>query len=316
MGKKFVGQEYMAATNGKGLHQQSKGNRVLSRLTMIGSVFITVVSVFIVAFCLFFQMCPVNGTSMMTTLNATGEKNKEDKVLTCSLGKPKNGDIVVMKLYAHDVAEYADLAAAAKGDQTALNKLHITQQAAINTLLNDRFSEYDGNGYYELIIKRLIGQPGDCISMRCIDDEYFIYLNGEKLNETYLDPMVASHDKETLNFKRLWRVLHKTPDAYDIRNWPNYTKYLAANQDSVVDGIGIASDYMLIIPDGYYFVVGDNRGSNSHYPESWDSIRFGPLPITNYCSSCVDILDHNTTMPKYLWQQFVYYVCFGWAWQK
>ena len=59
MANKFVGQEYMAATSGKGLHQQSKGHRLFARATITCSTFITIISVFIVAFCLVFQMCPV-----------------------------------------------------------------------------------------------------------------------------------------------------------------------------------------------------------------------------------------------------------------
>lgn len=317
MAKKFVGQEYMAATNGKGLHQQSKGNRVFARVTVTFSTIITAVSVFIVAFCLIFQMCPVHGTSMMTTLNATGEDT--NKALTCMLGEPNYSDIIVMKLYIQNM-QCAEYLAAAQGDTTALASLHCSQQYAqniINNLKKLEYTESDRNGNYKLIVKRLIAKGGDRISMRRVGSNYYIYLNGEKLEEDYLDPAVASHD--ALNFERMWQILNNTATPSMTIDWvtTDYQKLLKDNQYKADDGDGTPSDFMLTVPDYYYFVMGDNRGgADDKYNHSWDSTYFGPLPLENYYSCCVEVLSNNISMPEYLWNKFVYYVCFGWAWQK
>lgn len=324
MEKKFVGQEYMAATNGKGLHQQSKGHRILSRLTIISSTAVTIISVMIVAFCVFFHLNQVNGPSMMTTLNATGKDT--DSALTCTLGEPAVGDIVIMKFYIQNNF-HVNFLNAANGDQNALNNLHqyeynhvkiyqnYNQQIAANklqTLKKERYVESDKNGNYELIIKRLIGKPGDKISMHNVGDKYYLYLNGAPLDESYLDPVVAEHNAP--NFKRLWYILNGDDQA-DLHDWvtTNVDDMLSYNPDQTTG----ASAYQLTVPDNYYFVLGDNRGSaDSTWPHSWDSSAFGPLPISSYTSRCVDILPNETTMAEYLWDKFVYYVCFGWAWQK
>ncbi len=316
MGKKFVGQEYMAATNGKGLHQQSKGNRIFSRLTMTCSTIITIISVLIVGFCVAFQMCPVIGTSMMTTLNATGKDT--DNALTCVFGEPKHGDIVVMKMYIQD-SHFINYVKAAQGDSNALNQLHLTQAEANNIMksIKTEYTESDSNGNYKFIVKRLIGKSGDKISMRRVgSNKYFIYLNGQKLDEYYLDPLVAAHDAP--NFVQLWNVLN-TPDTADIDDWvtTDYHQVLTANADTTTDGNGTPSAYQLNVPENHYFLMGDNRGGAfSTYSKSWDSSYFGPLPTTSYYSYCIDVLSASMSMPEYLWSKFVYYVCFGWAWQK
>ncbi len=305
MAKEFVGQEYMAATNGKGLHEQNAFARFFSRLTITATIGITVVSLAIIAFCCFFNMCPIIGTSMMTTLNASG--NNTDNAITCTLGTPKHGDIVVYKLYLKNTRYYQYLIDAQNGSETA--------QWMINEL-KETYNRIDEGGNYMYIIKRLIALPGDTISMRRIGSNYEIYLNGEKLNEDYLDPLVAKPD--AMNYVQLWNVLNDRSYA-DMNDWITVPWEVCAqinNTEKPTDG-SIVSKYMLKIPEGYTFLMGDNRGSaDTEFNHSWDSTYLGPLPETSYVSLCVDVINNEVNLPEYLWNKFVYYVCFGWVWQK
>ncbi len=307
MAKEFVGQEYMAATHGKGLHQESKASRVVSRLTVTGSIVVTVVSVAMIAFCIIFAMCPVVGTSMMTTLNATGDNT--DSAITCILGEPEHSDIVVCKLYLKHNTRYLHYYYdAANGNPIANDVLRKLEKSS--------YAMTDENGHYMYIIKRLIGKPGDVISMTRVNDNYYIYLNGQKLDETYLDPLVAQPD--ALNFKQLWNVLNDKKSA-DMQDWVtvSYNDCITNNLYRADSNDVQSSRYMLVVPKDHYFLMGDNRGSaDNEFNHSWDSTYFGPLPTANYVSKCVDVINEDITLAQYLWQKFVYYFGFGWAWQR
>ena len=305
MAKEFVGQEYMAATSGKGLHQESKPSRIFARLTITATVIISVVSIAMIAFCFYFALCPIIGTSMMTTLNATGENT--DSAITCALGNPDHSSIIVCKLYLEENTRYHQYYRdAANGDPVAKRALEELKQT---------YNKIDKNGNYMLIIKRLIGKPGDQISMCRIDNNYYIYLNGEKLDETYLNPMVSKPD--AMNFKQLWFVLNDRSLA-DTDDWIT-VPYDSCISTNIYEATGEmqSSQYMLTVPDDHYFLMGDNRGSaDTQFNHSWDSTYFGPLPTSNYVSQCIDVIDKEISLAQYFLDKFVYYVCFGWAWQK
>ena len=305
MAKEFVGQEYMAATSGKGLHEKSKVSRIISRLAVTATVIISILSAGMIAFCVYFALCPIIGTSMMTTLNATGENT--DSAITCLIDDPARGSIVVCKLYLEENANYQEYATqAALGDPAA--KLAIAE-------LKKTYDKVDEYGNYMLIIKRLIGKPGDQISMCRVNDNYYIYLNGEQLNETYLDPKVSKPD--AMNFKQLWYILNDKSQA-DMDDWVSvsYDNCISANIHEA-SGSNVKSLYMLTVPADHYFLMGDNRGSaNSEFNHSWDSTYFGPLPTMNYVSQCVDVIDRDMSLAEYFMDKFIYYVCFGWVWQK
>lgn len=290
MAKEFVGQEYSVATNGKGLEQTSRKERRLTKATVLFSVAVMLISVAMIAVCAVFVLSPVSGTSMMRELNATGQDT--DSALTFRLGNAKRGDIIITKLYLKDTGD---------DDNDPYN-------------LNTKYPNVDSNGHYMYIIKRLIAVAGDHITMQRepavtnpLTDEdynYSIYLNGERLVEDYLDPEVA-HPR-SVNFIQLWRVLN---NPYTYPNTLNDWR-ATAYADCVADGV-------LTVPEGYWFFMGDNRGGNvAAYHNSWDCAYFGPQPA-NYCTGvCVDVVVGERNFPAYLWNKIVYYVFFGWAWQK
>lgn len=95
------------------------------------------------------------------------------------------------------------------------------------------FPDPMGSGDY--YVKRLIGLPGDSIEM--VDDKLII--NGQAYDEPYLAQSVTQDpDSQFTGDFTLWEITGQTT-----------------------------------VPEGYYFVLGDNR------PESGDSRQFGFVPI-------------------------------------
>lgn len=92
----------------------------------------------------------------------------------------------------------------------------------------------DPRGSNESYVKRIIGLPGDRLYYQ--DDQ--LILNDQVIEETYLEPLKGASEGNFTEDFNLW------------------------------DNLGVTS-----VPEGYYFVLGDNR------PYSGDSRQFGFVPI-------------------------------------
>ena len=107
-----------------------------------------------------------------------------------------------------------------------------------DNLVSDNYTEY--------YIKRVIGLPGDTITWV----KGVLTINGNVIDETYFDEVTK------LKFKQFW------DSGYEFEGKFSYK----------VDG-EVHTSY--VIPEGYYFVMGDNRtGSN-------DSRQIGLIPYYN-----------------------------------
>ena len=87
------------------------------------------------------------------------------------------------------------------------------------------------------LVKRLVGVPGDVLEMR----DRVLYLNGQPQDEPYV---VRSGRPDEFDPSMLWQLNHlveAAPDEYRPTrdNWGP-----------------------LLVPDGYYFMLGDNRDSS------------------------------------------------------
>jgi len=102
-------------------------------------------------------------------------------------------------------------------------------------------------------VKRVVGVPGDRV--RLINKR--VYVNGAPLEEPYVQYITTTRDRYRDDFPRT-----DIPDyGVNAKWWKEMPK--------------LVEDHQLIIPEGYYFVLGDNRD------DSTDSRYWGFVPRDN-----------------------------------
>ncbi len=99
-------------------------------------------------------------------------------------------------------------------------------------------------------IKRVIGLPGDTVKWTSSKQ---MYINGELYEEDYFDEDYLSSVRITSAFNGTFKYVEE-------------------------DGTIVETT---VIPDGYYFVMGDNRGSSGTHDFSHDSRRIGLIKEEN-----------------------------------
>ena len=299
MAKKMAQQEYSVATKGADIKEGTRGSRFATVSVSIFFIFSIIFSISLVSFSIVFFLSVVQGPSMMATLNAayTREDPISDSVIVNRYATARVGDIIVIKYY--------------------WNKDNINEKAEWGKATME-----DEKGRYEYFIKRLVALEGDTIYLEPRDannqpiavvdivnnesaHHYALIINGIEADEFYQKDNPDWRVMKYYGFNFFKLLLN--PASIDV-TYP----YFKSN----VKFIPERARNELVVPDGFIFFMGDNRGSANEAKfslyHSYDCTAFGPQPAENIVGVVADIINHTEDTPEYVWRKIKEFFSFGW----
>ncbi len=212
--------------------KKTAGSIILSIVLFLAIVVLLVFA----AFNILFFKSPIIGISMQPTFNAElpeGEStsyyeksNIKDKAYVYRFSKGKVGDVILV----------------------------------------EKTETVGGVSTTKLIIKRLIAISGQTVNIQKDGDNYYLYINGEKKEESYIKDIAGME------------TCYNTFVAYK-------------------SSIGKTADEPITLGENEVFVMGDNRGHSN------DSSNFGPVQKSAIKGKVAFVVRYNSNLFSYLWHK-------------
>ncbi len=205
--------------------------QIFTTVVLCITVFLLVV---LTAFNIFFYKSPIVGVSMQPTFNADLQE-----------GRPTS------EYEKSNIKDKAYVYRFGKGKRGDIIMVEVLE-----------------DGKPKLLIKRLVAMPGDSVDIKQdeTDNEYYLYINGEKQEEEYI------------KLRSRMSICAESFRAYK-------------------NSKGIAESDPLVLGENEVFVLGDNRGMSN------DSSSFGPVDKRSIKGVVAFVVGYKDNLITYFWKK-------------